>query len=186
MSFDLSVKMDVKRLTKHLRGVQREAIPRATARALNTTARQVQSQAVKALSKKTGLKQKDIRVAMSRKKASWRNLLSAVIATGRAVNLIRFVTPAKRHSRAFLKRDGVIAKAWGKKKLYKGTFIGNRGRTVFARKGKERLPIKAIHGPSIPREMARPVIDRLLKKTIRKKFPINFERDMKFYLSRIK
>lgn len=177
----IDVKADIKAALRELNRVQREQVPKAAARALNTTASQVQSAAVKELAAETGLKQKDVREVLRRTRATWTNLVAAVIATGRAVNLIRFTRQTRDAAR---KGPGVRANAWGKPRVYRGTFIGNQGRTVFVRQGEGRLPIKPVHGPSIPREMAREKVKKHLEQTIKTRWPINFARELKYYLSR--
>ena len=180
MSFRIDVKADVRRAQRQL-GNDRGAVTKAAARALTRTADQVRSAAVKELARETGLKQKDVRVALKRIRAKPRNLISAVVATGRAVNLIRFTRQTREQAR---RAGGVIANAWGKKRLYRGSFIGNVGRTVFRRTSAARLPIAALHGPSIPREMAREKIAKHLKAVVRTRWPINFAADLKFFLNR--
>lgn len=193
MAVSIDIRADIKAVERQLSKAQRQVVPRAAAHALNTTARQVQSAAVKQIARETGIKQKDVRVALSRLKASWRTLTASVVASGRALNLIRFVTPAKQKSGAFRKQAGVIANAWGKKRVYPGTFIGNKGRTVFRRaKGAgpsgrvKRLPILPVWGPSIPRTMATKEVEQQLETTARTRWPVNFRQDLKFYLSRTK
>lgn len=178
---EISVKADVQAALREVSRWQREAVPKAAAHALNTTARQVQSAAVKELARETGLKQKDIRVALSRVRATWTRLQSEVIATGRAVNLIRFTRQSRAQAR---KAGGVRANAWGVSRLYRGTFIGNLGRTVFKRAGKGRMPIRAVHGPSIPREMAREKVSRILRTVAETNWAENFARDLRYYLNR--
>lgn len=178
----INVKADVQQALRELSHAKAQ-VRQAAARALNRTAEQVQSAAVKEIARETGLKQKDVRVAMSRRRAKASNLVAVVIATGRAVNLIRFTKQTREQAR---RAGGVIANAWGKSRLYPGTFIANLGRTVFVRRGKERLPIRAVHGPSIPREMAREKVAKHLETVIKTRWPINFAADLKFYLGKIK
>lgn len=178
MTLQINVKADVQRALRQL-GNERAAVIKAAARALTRTADQVRGAAVKEIARETGLKQKDVRVALKRVRAKPTNLIAAVIATGRAVNLIRFT----RQTRAQAQRaGGVIANAWGKKRLYRSTFIGNVGRTVFRRTGAGRLPITAVHGPSIPREMAREKVSKFLRQVVRTRWPINFAADLRFFL----
>jgi hypothetical protein len=183
MTLRVNIKHDVNRALRAL-GNDRVAVKKAAARALTRTADQVRSAAVKEIARETGIKQKDVRVALKRVRAKPTNLISAVIAIGRAVNLIRFTRQTRRQAR---KAGGVVANAWGVRRLYRGAFIGNAGRTVFTRApGASRLPIRAKHGPSIPREMAREKVAKHLERVIRTRWPINFEADMRFYLSRSK
>jgi hypothetical protein len=182
MTLRVNVKHDVNRALRAL-GNDRAAVKKAAARALTRTADQVRSAAVKEIARETGLKQKDVRVALSRVRATVGKLLAAVVAVGRAVNLIRFTRQTREQAR---RAGGVVANAWGRRRLYRGTFIGNQGRTVFRRVGESRLPITVVHGPSIPREMARENVAKQLARVIRTRWPINFEADMRFYLSRSK
>ncbi len=177
----ISVKADIAAAKRQVAYWQREAIPKAAAHALNRTAQQVQSAAVKEIARETGLKQKDVREAMSRARATWGRLVAAVIATGRAVNLIRFTRQTRAGAR---KAGGVSANAWGRRRLYRGTFIANQGRTVFVRESDARLPIKPVHGPSVPREMVREKVSRLLRTVIDTNWPKNFRDDLRYYLNR--
>lgn len=169
----ISVKHDVQSALRSLSDLQRNAVPRAAARALNRTADQVQSAAVKEIAAETGLLQKDVRAVLTRIRATWDKLTAVVISSGRAANLIRF---GARQTRA-----GVSANAWGKRKVYPHTFIANQGRTVFVRRGAARLPIRPVFGPSIPREMAREKVAALLKRTAAERWPINFKSELDFY-----
>lgn len=174
----ISVKADVQQARAELRFF-RQQVTQAAARALNRTAQEVQSAAVKEIAAETGLKQKDVREALKRTRANAQALIATVEATGRAVNLIRFTNQTRSAAR---KSGGVRANAWGTMRIYRGTFIGNQGRTVFVRVGKGRLPIRAVHGPSIPREMAREKVSKQLILVIEGRWPINFESDLRFYL----
>lgn len=157
---------------------QRKAVPQAAARALNRTAQQASTAAVRTLAKETGLKQKDVREKVARIRAARNKLEAVIIATGRAFNLIRF--------KAKQTKKGVKASAWGRRKLYKGTFIANKGRTVFKRVGKNRKDIKPVHGPRIPREFVQQTNMKAMKDVASKRWPINFSADLKYYLSKIK
>jgi hypothetical protein len=178
----VSVKADVEQARLGLVDLQRNQVPRAAARALNRTRDNVQTVVVREVAKETGLKQKDVREALSRTNATAGRLLSVLAAVGRAVNLIRFTNQNRTQAR---RSGGVVANAWSKRRLYRGTFIGNQGRTVFVRVGPARLPIKAVHGPSIPREIERDTIRPIVERTIRERWPINFAADLKFFLGKL-
>lgn len=74
----------------------------------------------------------------------------------RSVNLIRFaerkVTLAEGRRRAKAGTQGVYVKIKRASsfKLVKGAFIGNKGRTVFRRIGKQRLPIEPLQTIDVP------------------------------------
>jgi hypothetical protein len=64
----------------------------------------------------------------------------------------------------------VVAQAWGRAKLYKSAFMPARfGKHVFKRKGKARLPIKELYGPSLPKEVQQnpDVYQRIVQEAIR-------------------
>ena len=82
-------------------------------------------------------------------------------------------------------KQGVSSKVWGKRKIYKGTFI-RRGKNsgkelVFRRKGDGK-GIKAIHGASLPREFVRQDMEKIFNKKIKTRFPILFKRAVEFQM----
>ena len=132
------------------------------------------------LHRETGIKPQKVVKARTRVfKSSPRTLRATVeVMETRAPNLIRF--------KATQNKKGVAASAWGKRKTYRGAFIGNSGRTVFARTSKTRLPIKPLYGPSVSNEMKRPYAQAIARKTIKERFPINFNQALKFNLSKLR
>lgn len=178
MTLTVNLKTELRQVEKMLTEAQRKVLPKATTRALNRTLQQVNTAAAKSLAKETGLKQKEVKQRLFKIKAHNNNPTAILKATGKAFNLIRF--KAKQTKR------GVTAKAWGKRKNYRGAFIANQGRTVFLRTSKARTPIKAVYGPSIPKEFVRAATLKALNDTARKRFAINMEADLKFFISKLK
>jgi len=174
----ISIRSNVKQVTRGLTRVQRKVIPGATVTALNKVRKEAATAAVKVLAKEVGLPQKSIRESILETFASMQNPVASVKVVGKALNLIRF--------NAKQVKKGVSAKAWGKTRTYKGAFIANSGRTVFARTSKRRLPIKPLHGPSIPKEFIRGAANKALADKVRDRFPILFSRAVGFKLSRLK
>lgn len=172
----IDIKADVAAARRRLSDTQRRILPAATNRALNRTGDHANTLTVRELAGITGLKQKDVRAAMQRVRANFSNLTYRLAAIGRALNLIRF---GARQT-----KKGVTASAWGKRKLYKGTFIANQGRTVFVRESKARLPIKAVHGPSLPREFARAEFMAKLKEAVTVKWRAEFAAQLNYYLNK--
>ena len=123
-------------------------VPQAVANALNRTAIQARTQVKRALVAQTGLPSSVVLKALRVQSAKGYALSAALIAVGRYVPLREF--------RPVQGGAGVTAAPWGKRQLFHGAFIVNRlGGHVFARKGKERLPIHMLYGPAIPVEMVR-------------------------------
>ena len=85
-------------------------------------------------------------------------------------------------------KKGVSAKAWGNRKLYKHAFMGsgrNSGkRLVFGKTRGKKL--KALHGPSLPREFERQNMESLFNKKIKTRFPILFKRAGEFQMLKAK
>jgi hypothetical protein len=178
----IDVRADIEAARARLRYHLRPAIPKAAAAALNRVGTHANSLAVKELAEVTGLKQKDVREALSRTRATWANLQTKIAAIGRALNLIRF--GARQTKR------GVTASAWGRRRLYAGTFIANKGRTVFKRakvgdKRAGRLPIAPVHGPSIPREFGRKALTGKLEAAVLTRWRVEFAAQLKYYIGKL-
>lgn len=149
MRFD--VRGDVEGLKHYLSDTQRRKLPQITVRALNRTAEQVRTHAVKELkgraSDEAGLGVSGFRRAIAIRRATRVSLTATLSASGKAIPLILF--GARQTA------SGVSASPWGRRRGYKGAFIttmpsGHRG--VFRRASKARLPIRELYGASLPRE----------------------------------
>lgn len=179
----VSVKHDIKALSKTLTRMQRKDLPKAVTQALNKTADNVFSAVKKDISASTGIAQGKVAPHLNRRKATWNRLTASIAASKRTFNLIRFASPAA--IRGYRKQAGLKAKAWSKRaRVFPGTFVGNKDRTAFIRKGKARLPIRAAHGPSIPRAMVSNKVAKHTRQVIRKRWPINLEQAVKRFFPR--
>lgn len=172
----LNIKADVAAARRRLSDIQRRVLPAATNRALNRTGDHANTITVRDLAQVTGLKQKDVRAVMTRTRSNFGNLTYRLAAIGRALNLIRF---GARQT-----KKGVSASAWGQRKIYRGTFIANQGRTVFVRESAKRLPIRPVHGPSLPREFARAEFMARLKAAVATKWRSEFAAQLNYYLNK--
>jgi hypothetical protein len=76
----------------------------------------------------------------------------------------------------------VKVKRSGARKVISGAFVGNKGRTVFTRVGKPRLPIKPVQTIDVPQMFNVKHINAAVVKAIERKFPQIFEREMRFAL----
>lgn len=139
--------------------------------AINQTARQTRTEAARRIAKLMGIKVGEARKALQIIFASQNRLEARVIASGRPRNLIHF--------QARQTRKGVTAKAWGTRKLYKGSFIitSPQGqKLVMKRRGKDRLPIEPLWGPSVPDTMVNEEIRAALQQVIVERLPKNLRR----------
>jgi hypothetical protein len=123
INFDVSV--DIRAAMAALTEVQRKVIPQAAASALNRVATSARRVAVDTIRKETNIKAAAVRKYVTTKKASKSILTAEIRASKYAPNLINF---GARQT-----KKGVSANAWAKRKIYRGAFIGNKGRTVFIR-----------------------------------------------------
>lgn len=191
---EISVKAHVDKATKMLNIVERSVIPKATVNALNKTANSTKGKAVKAIAAPTGLKQKYISGKLDVTRASKSRLVARVSARKGAPNIIEWVNkrsqklgrPGKRTKR--FRDGGVTAKAWGKTKVYRGSFVGS-GRSsgkplVYVRQGKGGK-LKALRGPSIPRTFIEATVLKVMTGHATTFFVKRFDESVRYYLSRL-
>lgn len=99
---------------------------------------------------------------------------------GRSMNLIAFVTDEPRITRkGGLTQAKLKIKRSGGKKIIPGAFIGNKGRTLFIRTGKARLPIKALNTIDVPQMFNTRSINGAVRKTLLARFEKNFTRELR-------
>lgn len=149
---DLSIQIDTRRVDELLRTLPDKYARPALVRALNKAAENVRVAASKAIREKRSLSAKTVRDAFSLDRANPSKLVATIKVTGKPV-------PLKEYKARQAKRLGVsvmVTPGARKRINYNGNkaFISDRmGGHVFAREGKERLPIKQLFGPSLPSTM---------------------------------
>lgn len=171
---------------------------KAVVRALNTTIDQGKTQMARQISQEFRVSAGTAKDRLKVFKASARNgalrFVAILEATkrgkGRSMNLIAFVNKAKV-SKASAKRSGRTdlagqlqfqIKRGGGRKSIKGAFVGNQGRTVFIRTGKERLPIKALNTIDIGQMFNTRRVNKVVRQVMLDKFPANFQRELRAVL----
>jgi hypothetical protein len=107
---------------------------------------------------------------------------------GRSLNLINFIekfttmAQAKRRGKAgTLNQLHVKIKRKGGVKALSTAFIGNKGRTIFVRTGKERLPIKALQTIDVAGMFNTRRINAKVLQMIEEKFPQVFQNEARFF-----
>ena len=185
----LTLPAEVKQAQRQLYRYEREIIPKAISRSVNTTMRNTTTAVNRYMAAETGLKIKDIKGVQFQIRSTPRTLFAMLITRKRPYNLRRFVTPSKLKIGGFVKSRGVIANPWKRRRLFYGAFI-MRGKThgqliVVKRSNKTRSGIKGMYGPSVYTEIQRKPARDLITATVRKRFGINFARDLNYYASRI-
>lgn len=123
MQYDF--RFDIKEVERALGSRFKAEIAQAVPTTLNRLAVSARVTAIDEINKVTGLKKSSIRERLPITKASRALPEAKIVAKPYAPNLINF---SAREVKA-----GVSANAWRTRKIYKGAFIGNKGRTVFTR-----------------------------------------------------
>jgi hypothetical protein len=109
----------------------------------------------------------------------------------RSANLIAFVeksvtlAQAKKRAKAGdLSQLRFQIKRSGGKTMIPGAFIGNKGRTVFIREGKARLPIKALSTIGIPQMFNTKRLNRIVVEAMRDDYPEIYAHELEYYTAR--
>lgn len=172
---------------RNLDRIQRELRDKALSAALNKVGAKARTEMTRAITSEFAINQADVRPRLSLSKAN-RGKLVVVLdpyaskRRGRSLNLIRFVekkvtlAERRRRQKSGNNQIGFRIKRTGGMKFIAGAFIANKGRTVFKRVGKERLPIQALSTIDVPQMFStRRIMTRVLTR-IRKEMGIEVER----------
>jgi hypothetical protein len=158
---------------------------KVTSRALNRTIEQARTQMVREIKSTYAVTAAYVRERLRIKRATFRAGrlgLSAELIGGdgrrRAANVIRFT------ARQGLKGVTVKIRRDKPRKTIVGSFIANKGRTVFRRTSPKRLPIEPVQTIDIPQMFNARRINRAVTSAINGKFPAIFKREMQYALSR--
>ncbi|WKD48403.1 phage tail protein [Microbulbifer spongiae] len=189
----MQIKHDLDQLEKKLGKMERGLIPKAASQAINKSLRSVNTAAIRAVSEETTIKQKEIRQDHELQLAN-RNRLHGVVDAkkARARNLIHSVRPSLRKPNHFNARNkrggyrapGVKAKAWGKTKVYRGSFIqrvSNGELLVLARKdktGPRGGTTKGLIGPSPRGTFKSQRLQRVMERQARERFRVELTRSI--------
>lgn len=177
-------------LLRNASAVEKKVIPAATARVLNRTAITVRNESAKDVVKDGGFKIGDVKKKIKIFRAKANKLFVEIVAIGRPIGLIHFD--------ARQRKKGVSAKAWGQRKIYRGTFIAKTktrsrgeeefrttGRQVFTRKNNvNSLPVKKLHGPGIANTIAQDHIVRNIGRIAQQRIAALFPKEIAFRVER--
>ncbi len=196
----IDVRDNFSEVQRALRQTQKDIAEKAMARALNRTAEQGNTQMVRAIAKEFNIAQADVRSKITVSRAHpgkggaflTVDLKALQSKRGRGFNVIRFLEKSTSLAQAKKrKKAGTIdqlhfqIKRSGGKRIIKGAFIGNKGRTVFMREGKERLPIKAVTTIDIPQMFNTKRINQRVVRFMVDKFPSVLQRELEFYTRKV-
>jgi hypothetical protein len=96
----------------------------------------------------------------------------------RSANVIAF--GARRNAQGI---SVLISK--GQRKTISHAFVANKGRTVFARTGKARLPIEPVRTIDVPQMFNARRVNAAVMAAIDSRFPAIFERELAYALSKL-
>ena len=142
-SFDIQVQGS-EALVRRLLEIGQDA-PRAATRALNRTLGTVRTATVRALAAELALRNKDVTDGIATQRASFARQIATLSVTGRRLPLSAFGARQTRRGVTYRlpKGRGTVEHA------FLATMRSGHG-GVFLRKGKPRLPIRELFGPSLP------------------------------------
>lgn len=187
----LDVQADVKQAIDKLK-IKEWRVRQAAVQALNRTASQIRTQAIKEIAKQEGIKQAEVRkYVVVRVRANRRSLKAEVNARGAAPNLIEWVAKSDRDTQRFRNEPGVTAKVFGSTKTYERTFIvkAKNGKLLVVKRSMYAKRVhgkwqpkwsKGIYGPPPKREFARAVIFDKMRTVAVERWPINWQQALRF------
>jgi hypothetical protein len=149
---EVRVEMDTGIIRALVESLRAPAFDEVAALALNETVTNAEGEVAQQLEPMMGgLPARDVEAAFSIQPASTGHLEAALVVRGKAIPMIRFAPQVSRTS-------GVSIRIAGKVETYHRAFRatvrhGHVG--IFERKGRERLPIRELYGPSVPGMMKR-------------------------------
>ena len=179
---EVKVNSNMDRAMRGLWNVKTKYIQKALTTSLNKIGAEVFTQAKRELRDATSLKAGVVAKGLKKDKARKGDETYSIFIKSRYKNVIEF---GARQT-----KKGVSAKVWGKRRIYKGAFIGsgrNSGKQlVFGKSKRKKNKLKALHGASLPREFHRGDMEKIFNKKIKTRFPILFKRALEFHLLKAK
>ena len=192
----LSIKADFAGIQRELAALRDDVGRRALASALNKTVAKARTQMQRAIAREYAVTVAYVRGRLRIRKAyaSGRLSLSAELAAsnakGRSANIIAFVersvslAQARQRARDGSLRTLRVRVKRGATKPLPGAFIGNKGRTVFKRTGRARLPIEPVRTIDVPQMFNTKRIRDVVLAAIRTELPRIFASEARFYVRR--
>ena len=192
------VKRTLERLPNELRD-------KAIRPAINKVAEKARAEINRAIPQEFAVKASEVRNAVEIRKARG-DKLEAVISIfgssskrGRSMNMIHFLAAVQAAGQAFkvrgkkLKKSdmaalqqqlGFLIKKGGGIKKIEGAFLGNKGRTIFMREGKARLPIKPLQVIGFSQMFNSKRISSRVMQKINDDLPVEVDRAIKMLISK--
>lgn len=195
----------MKEVQANLARIPRELQAKVMQPAINKVADKARAEIARAIPEEYAVKATEVRQAVSLRRAQGGNLQAVIDVfgsksrRGRSANLVHFLAAVQAAGQAFKargakasKRDlaaldqqlGFLIKKSGGIKKIEGAFIGNKGRTIFRRTGKGRLPIEPVQVIGFSQMFNSRKINRRVMDKIRAELPVEIDRALKMVLAR--
>jgi hypothetical protein len=187
----INVRTNFPEVVAKLNQVSEQISGRVMVRAINATITQGKTEMARDISKEFRIKVGEAKARLDITSASSKggvykfeaSLQATKKGKGRSMNVIAFVTALpKRSKKGKLSQVKFQIRRSGPRKSVTGAFIGNKGRTLFVREGKARLPIKAVSTIDIPQMFNTKRINTLVQKVMLEKFEANIDRQLRILL----
>jgi hypothetical protein len=192
MSFDVTVQHDLKKLRRSLNTLESKVTPQATIRTLNRVAESAKVASARHIAPKMNSRQAGVKRRIQTQKASFKRLWATLVARDRALQLIEFVVGSKKPTQQQGGKRGLVkAKVYGKTRTLSNAFIaprksGSSKTTVYMRTSGKRTPLKLMYGPGIMQLFRQRENDTIMQAKAKERFPIEFARNLAFYINRFK
>ncbi len=147
----------------------------ALSRSINRTIQGVRTDSVKNVRENYNVKAASVRKGFSFKKANRRNSNASALIRGSRISLREF--GARPNSLRSRPKVGLSVRVGRQRKTIRGSFF-SKGKHVFRRSEKTRLPIEKLLGPSIPQMMNNIDVVSNVEKSAVERFEKNFKHEM--------
>lgn len=199
----IGMKLDVRGLDdvkKRLGRISSSLQPGVLSQAINKTAQKARAEITRAIYQEYAVKQDEVRNSIDLRTANKTDLTATISVfgsksrRGRSANMIRFLALAQMAGMAVKTRGAKVTRkqmnavgkqlgfqilrAGGIKKI-DGAFIGNKGRTVFIRQDKSRLPIEPVQVIGFSQMFNSKKINRRVMDKVRADFSDEIDRAIK-------
>lgn len=192
----VSISTNFPEVQRALDRLRPEVAEKAAARAVNRTIEQARTQMVRGITAEFAVLSRDVRERLRIRRASFRGgvlgIEAELEAVGRrSVNVMRFGAKQAATGVSVKIRKG------GARKILRGTFIANKGRTVFERVDGTTMRSRSKYAGTKHGQTIRPVqtvfvpsmfntrrINEAVIAAMRARFPVIFEREAAFEVAR--
>lgn len=194
----ITIKHNFPAVQKQLDNLQKDIARQATSSALNKTIAQAKTTMSREIREEFNISATKVNESLTITRASasggevrMQASLQSPRRRGRSLNLINFMERSttmaqarKRGKAGTLNQLFVQIKKKGGKKALGSAFIGNKGRTVFVRTGKSRLPIKALQTIDVASMFNTKRVNAKVVQMMVDKFPTIFDHEAQYFTSK--